>query len=351
MCLLAGAHSLANPVYIGLGFVSRALSGLALALVMTVCKAQTGYSIISTDYAENINSAISGLETSSGLGLMLGPIIASLVYDYIGFSLIFYGYAVMLTAIIPVFSFFATGQTEEEEEGEGITVWKLVTYREILLTCMLVTFTLSTNGFLDAYLGPHLVDMGLRVDQTGYLFACYNVTYTLVGMTLGKILERVNKKTALVSGLCLTLVGLCLIGPLPYLPKSIITVAGGLGVMGAGAAFSFRKRYLVPMLPYVIDKAELLGIPIEASLCNAVSSMCATAYSLGEILGPSCGGMLLSLINFMEMSMLLCALGAPLLLTFILVRRNYARLRGSTSSGSPFFTRIHTSLFSPNNSS
>lgn len=349
MCTLAGAHSLANPIYISLGFASRVVSGVALAFVMTVCMLYTGYSIVSTDYADTINAAISGLETSSGLGLMLGPIFASLIYDTVGFAVIFYGYAVMLVAIVPIFSFIQTGQSEDEEGGGRVTVWKLLSYREILLTCMVVVFTLSTNGFLDAYLGPHLIDIGLRLDQVGYIFACYNVTYTLIGITLSKLLKRIKLKTALASGILFTIAGLCLIGPVPYLPKSIITVACGLGFMGAGMALSFRNLYLVPMLPYIIDTAEKLGVPLEDNLCNAVSSVCATSYSLGEILGPSCGGLLLSAINFMEVGVVLSFLGATLVLAFILLRRN-SGLSVNSSDSSQFMTQIHTSLFSPNSS-
>lgn len=279
---------------------------------------------------------------------MLGPIVASLIYDSVGFAMIFYGYAAMLVAVVPIFSFIKTGQSEDEEGGGRVTVWKLLTYREILLTCMVVTFTLSTNGFLDAYLGPHMIEIGLKLDQLGYIFACYNVTYTLIGMTLSRLLVRFNLKTALASGLLFTIAGLCLIGPVPYLPKSMFTVACGLGLMGAGMALSFRKFHLVPMLPYIIETADKLGIP-DDNLCNAVSSMCATAYSLGEILGPSVGGLLLSLLNFMEVGVVLSFLGATLVLAFVLIRKNYARLGNSEDSGQ-FMTRIHTSLFSPNSS-
>jgi len=282
---------------------------------------------------------------------MLGPIIASLIYDYVGFAVIFYGYAAMLVAVVPVFSLIKTGRNEEEADEDGggrTTVWKLLTYKEILLTCLVVTFTLTTNGFLDAYLGPHMIEIGLKIDQLGYIFACYNVTYTLIGMTLGKLLERFNLKTALASGLLFTIAGLCLIGPVPYLPKSIITIACGLGLMGAGMALSFRNLHLVPMLPYIIETADKLGIP-DDNLCNAVSSMCATAYSLGEILGPSCGGLLLSVLNFMEVGVVLFVLGAVLVVAFVLIRRNYASYVNSEDSAR-FMTQIHTSLFSPNSS-
>ena len=130
MLLLAFSHSTPTLPFILLGFLSRALSGLSIALAMRVCTDSSGYSVGASDYPEILPAVISGLETSSGVGLMLGPIVGSLVYEKVGFAVIFYCYGGTIASIVPLYSFLKTKEILPGEAGEeGTSMWKLLGFR------------------------------------------------------------------------------------------------------------------------------------------------------------------------------------------------------------------------------
>ena len=134
-------------------------------------------------------------------------------------------------------------------------------------------YTLATNGFIDAYIGPHVVSLGLDVNAVGYLFACYTIAYTLVGIALG-YLKNIPLKATIVTGILCNLLGLLLVGPIEVLPDSLITVGCGLAAMGAGCALSFSNRYSVQMIPYILTIVGDLDLPLDNNtvLSNVVAS-------------------------------------------------------------------------------
>jgi MFS family permease len=91
-------------MFIVLGFLFRVLGGIALAFNSTAC-----YSILSSDYKPSFQSAVGMLETSTGLGIIIGPLITTAFYVLFGASWAFTitGSAI-LAAFIPAYIWLGT---------------------------------------------------------------------------------------------------------------------------------------------------------------------------------------------------------------------------------------------------
>ena len=86
-----------KPGLLILGCVLRFLQGMASAFVQTTC-----YTIATNDFPEKQERLIGLLEAMAGLGLIVGPIIGSALYSFLGFELTFfvYGGVEVLLAIV-----------------------------------------------------------------------------------------------------------------------------------------------------------------------------------------------------------------------------------------------------------
>ena len=83
-----------------LGFCLRLLQGIASAFVQT-----TAFIIVTNDYEEKGEMLIGLLEAMVGIGLILGPILGSILYSFLGFETTFFvygGFVVILAIIIRV---------------------------------------------------------------------------------------------------------------------------------------------------------------------------------------------------------------------------------------------------------
>ena len=76
-----------KPGILVLGCVLRFLQGMASAFVQTTC-----YTIATNDFPEKQERVIGLLEAMAGLGLIVGPIIGSVLYSFLGFEKTFFVY-------------------------------------------------------------------------------------------------------------------------------------------------------------------------------------------------------------------------------------------------------------------
>ncbi len=76
--------------------ILRVLQGASSAFIQTTC-----YAIAINDYPDKQEAMIGYIEAVTGVGLIIGPIIGSTLYTFLGFDLTFYlyGLAILLFAI------------------------------------------------------------------------------------------------------------------------------------------------------------------------------------------------------------------------------------------------------------
>lgn len=81
-----------------LAFVFRALQGISSSCVQT-----TSYSIISVLFPDKRSSYIPMVEIAIGMGLVVGPLMGSILYSYFGFEMTFFIVAACFFTMAPIF--------------------------------------------------------------------------------------------------------------------------------------------------------------------------------------------------------------------------------------------------------
>jgi len=91
-----------NDVLIALSLSIRFLQGLSSTFVQTPC-----YSMATNDFPERTEEIVSWVEATTGIGLIVGPILGSALYSIFGFSKTFeyYGIFLILLGVLVKFNF------------------------------------------------------------------------------------------------------------------------------------------------------------------------------------------------------------------------------------------------------
>mmetsp|Transcript_17927 Transcript_17927/g.34267 ORF Transcript_17927/g.34267 Transcript_17927/m.34267 type:complete len:488 (-) Transcript_17927:749-2212(-) len=154
-------------------------------------------------------------------------------------------------------------------------------------------------GFLVPSLQGHM-KAALQLDTVGvgFMFALIASMYITASAVSGWAGDRFGYRGVMVAGLLTLTVSYLLVGPAPWLTSvfphklwfawtSQLLALSGIG-MGAGLA-------LVPAMPFMLQGLRQEGVPNSSEICAALY---ASAYSLGEGLGPLLGGGLSQAIGF-----------------------------------------------------
>ena len=77
-----------------LNFILRMVEGTAEAIALTTVSA-----IIGIEFTDNIDAYMSYLQMAWAFGMFIGPIIASFIYDYLGYAGTFYFFTGLIAVI------------------------------------------------------------------------------------------------------------------------------------------------------------------------------------------------------------------------------------------------------------
>ena len=129
MALLGYCPNFDRPLFIIMSLLSRLLSGVSMALVMTSCTSQPGFALAASSYPSRLEQIMSLFEMYAGAGMMLGPVVSAQVYDYLGFSWIFYGMAFIFISYLPGLLAITEPERFEMDQDIEINVFTLITYK------------------------------------------------------------------------------------------------------------------------------------------------------------------------------------------------------------------------------
>lgn len=291
-------------------------------------------------YPERLETVIALFEMVAGIGMMIGPVIAGLLYDYVGFRWIFYGMGIIFLCILPgVFTIAEPERFDMDQEIE-VSVFTMCTYKEVLLDAGAVAYVIMCLGVMETYVSTHLLALGLSIEEVGLAFATDPAVYTVCCYVYGKMLRTMNLRRVIQAGLLLGALSSLLMGP-PYpLPASGISVVLGMTVMGAAIASTY-----VPALPHMIAAAESLGFFVDDRLNDALSSVASGSFSLGEMLGPILGGVALHYMDFRNLVTIMAGVGLVFFLFHFLLYRRDVRFAMEMRHSLTFYKHIHSSLF------
>ena len=159
-----------------------------------------------------------------------------------------------------------------------------------LITCSMVVLFLD---FYEAILSIHLLKVyGLGAEYNGYVFAVPCLTYCLITPFVSRLSETFSSKRQLIfCSFVLCFISLLLSGPSEALglDNNLWVLLFGLGLNGVASGCAF-----IPIFPEIMEAVmEQHGIEDETDeLCDKVSGIYGTFYSIGSVVAPILGGAL-----------------------------------------------------------
>ncbi|EGR27815.1 lipase family protein, putative [Ichthyophthirius multifiliis] len=249
------------------------------------------------------------METMCGLGLMMGPLLGSLLIYLGGFitPFIFFTIAQALQEeIIVKEQQSSLSGSSQNSENEQIKDYVEISYKEIFrdryLIFNYILILLPSCGllFLDPTMGIYFNKVyGLDDLWVGLLFSVGTVTYLILS-PLGTYMIKYVKNYSLLLFIGTFITGLSFIflGPDPLLgipSKLYITCIANVFI---GVATLFIYIPALPQLYKILLRIQGKDIKNEQIIGDVASALYNTSYAIGEFIGPLLGGALSQLLTF-----------------------------------------------------
>lgn len=277
-----------NPrLFFGLSLFILALSSIGYsAIFSSVYPLATG--AVSRRYRATMLSVI---ETSFGVGMMIGPSFGGFLYDVGGFSLPFVitGTLIVLNSCVALtVPKFVPSQRNNPTIAldQSTTKYKQLFKDPAIAGCFAIVIVseMSVAWVLPTFERFLSANFSLNSTVTGIIFSMEGITYAIFTPFFGWLLDRgVPKCYGLIFGACAAVVGLCLMGPVPGLnmviPTSPYTSAVGLSIVGTGIAATF-----ITTLTCMLSSGSKIAPDSEQT-----RSMLTSLWMIGEIFGTSFG--------------------------------------------------------------
>ena len=307
---IAFSNSLDNNGFTAVSLTSRAISGIGLACIYI-----SNLSTISSEYSDKRESYTSMMEACGGIGLIFGPIYASVTYSSIGFSGSFFFLAIFLLFFLPpLWLFNAPTGTIIHRESRSLSRAKFS--RNMALDLAILVYCYSIFSFLEPSFGIRLEERGLSESFIALVFTGLTIGYTLTNLLMG-LLSRVCNVEKLVSasaGVCV--VGVMLTGPIGSLFEGTFVSIIGMIMAPISAAMAF-----VTVLPSMIGEVSNVGLSSKGDIAT-VSSYFSMGINCGEIIGPLASGILSNMFHFNDSCIILGGIGILLILANNTMRNN-----------------------------
>jgi len=286
----------------GMPFASWCLSMRLLQGVGSAMEETAAYAIIADLDSENVSFYLGITEISTGLGYMVGPPLGGWLFSLGGFTMPFIVLGVMLLpAAALIYTRVPTDMfrvsKEELDAKTEVSMRSLLRNPQVVVIAVASMLANSDYAFLEPTLGDHSTNMKLASspDSIGMLFSVASITYTVSCPVIGMLANRsrFGPRPIIVSGMLLQLVGFLLIGPSPILRigenVQMSQMGFSLVLFGLGESMS--------MTPVMDDMMHSCGGQADAAV-NSLSSLMASSFSLGQMIGPLIGSAITARIGF-----------------------------------------------------
>ena len=275
--------------------VARASQGIGSSLA-----AVAGFAMLATYYVDNEErgKAMSIAYLGVSMGVLLGPPIGGLLYEWFGKSVPFFALAVFISVVfvllLIVIDFSKPnaesekGKEEEEEEVVKGGLIQLLKDPYVLIVAGAMLIACSSISLLE----PTLPVWMLRVMpetakwQLGVVFLPCSGAYLIATPLMGYLGTRFGRWKMSLIGIIL-ICGACFV--IPFC-ESFYELLPPMAVVGFGIGMTDAP--LLPELGRIVDLRHSEGMYGNA---YAIGDM---AMSLGSIIGPLCGGITVQAFSF-----------------------------------------------------
>ncbi|CAH1731452.1 unnamed protein product [Aphis gossypii] len=253
-------------------------------------------------FPENVSSVLGILETFVGLGMSVGPAIGGLLSSVGGYAMPFFVVGLLMVATVPLHIYLMPPIRDDVKASQAVGsrskgIIKLLIIPSAFVVGAVITVTSNFWASLDPTLEPHLREMGLSTDEVGLVFLFCSILYGVSSPFWGYIADKYNNHWSMMAvGLFSSAIGLFILAPLPWLPvnKDVLWLnLVGLGILGVSASLT-----MMPAFNFILSSAIENGFQESVSTFGTVAGFWSSAYSLGDMTGPSLGGVLLQHFGF-----------------------------------------------------
>ncbi|XP_030765436.1 MFS-type transporter SLC18B1-like isoform X3 [Sitophilus oryzae] len=281
--------------FVILSFLIRGMEALGSSAYSTA-----SYVLIINIFPDHAGAVRGLLETFVGLGLSAGPAVGGVLFTVGGFGLSFYvvGVATILIAFLNIYLLANPEKNDLEKSGSLLNLLKLPS---VLITCLIIIISSMTSSFLEPTLEPHLRKFNLTPSQVGLMFLFLTASYGIFSPIIGWLTDKLNNYSWLMtSSLLCSSVVLLFLGPSPIFSQikdSIwlnIVVLIALGILIAMS--------LMPTYQYILDSSMENGFHECLGTHSVIAGLWSSVYSLGEVVGPVLGGVLMQHFGFPTLS-------------------------------------------------
>ncbi|KAK9738924.1 Major Facilitator Superfamily [Popillia japonica] len=279
-----------------LSFVIRGTEALGASAYSTA-----GYVLIINIFPKNGGVVRGILETFVGLGMSVGPAIGGLLFAVGGFGLPFYVVGMISILMAPLNLYVLPSSEDYKLEVKAGSFKNILKLPSVIITCLVVIVVSATWGFLDPTLEPHLRKFNLSAGNMGLIFLLLSAMYGIFSPVWGFISDKITNYWYLMSmGLFFNSFSLLFLGPSPVLPFLEQTIF--LNILSLSALGIFVAMAVIPTYQGILDSALNGGFCDDLGTHSVVAGLWSSAYSLGEMLGPAVGGVMLQHWGFPKAS-------------------------------------------------
>jgi MFS family permease len=264
---------------------------------------------------------LSTYSTAQGAGQALGPVLAGYLIAAGRFDLAF-----VVSGLIGLFAPLIVaswhGETPVRPPGAPWQEFKsgikeVGRDRLVLVTSAAHAAQFVLNGMLNAFLPLYGRDiLNLSGAELGWLFALQTVITLAVRPAIGRLSDRVGRRSAIVTGL--TICSLAVFS---------LSYAAGLGSVVAVIA-----AYAAGVAVTTAATSAFITDITRRARYGAAHGVFGTIYDIGDALGPMAAGALVASVGYTRMFQVMAALAMTMALLFAIATRRLA-VRPTSSGG------------------
>ncbi|CAM9258894.1 unnamed protein product [Choristocarpus tenellus] len=274
-------------------YIASGMHGAALSFVHI-----SSLALLSA-FPDRLTESMGGIEVWSGIALVLGPPLGTVVYPLGGVPCVFYTMTlfplVMLLCVPRIHHMMARANKEAlSEDGPTLPVpfMKVARNKSVMAGGLITAYNYAIIGFLEVTLAPHIHrTLSTSPRSIGFVFILPNVVYTIMASKAEAIVEQYGIRRTMLWGVGLMSVSLFLHGPSLFLQPMVGGSHGVRGSVGVGMA-TFQVGSAMAAVP-AFELMQGEGASLGRGADNMVASAHALAIGAGEVIGPMVGGLMM----------------------------------------------------------
>ena len=298
-----------QEIFLILSLIGRIIQGLGLSAYTSV-----SYAYLPLLYNdEELQRKIGYMEASTGIGMLIAPIIGSLLYSALGYQSPFYFMAGLVFVFSPwLIRILPSDSIVVKNDKKLLSLRNILSKRKILLAFWFNAIVYGGFGFIEPVLANYLQTFGLSVIEIGLVFSLSTLSYTIFLIILGGITKKIKRKLLMVVGGIFYLISFLLIGPQEMigLPKNIWIVCSGMALLGYASTLS-----ILPIIPEFMALCEEIYEDEKNAIGDISSGMFNSSCLVGALFGPIIGGYMTINLGFEDG----CSIFALIMLIYIII--------------------------------